>query len=178
MVRILFKNCLFILIFCSTLFGEQNGTQLTLNKAIAVCLENNYDIQMAQIDAEIAENDASLGNAGMLPRIVLSGSKSESKVDSKQSFLSGNVIDRKNAESSATAGSVALNWTIFDGFKMFVSFVRLQEIKRAGELELKSTIEATLDEVIKLYFDIVQQKERLTSLKDALALSEERAKIV
>ena len=151
---------------------------LTLEQAISLSLAHNYDIRMAQTDAEIADNNVSLGNAGFLPLVTASGSDTRSVVDSKQNYLSGNVIDRKGAESNSKSASVVLNWTIFDGFNMFVNNARLRELRHLGDLELKKQIENTVEQVIKNYYDLVQQKDRLNSLRGALKLSEERYKIV
>lgn len=151
---------------------------LTPEQAIALALEQNYDIRMAQTQAEIADNNVTLGNAGFLPRVTVNAGESRSVVDSKQSFLSGNVIDRRDAESKNRNAGATLNWTIFDGFDMFVTHARLRELRSLGDLQLKARIESTVEQVIKTYYDLVQQKNRLASLRDVLALSEERYRIV
>ncbi|MDZ7316927.1 MAG: TolC family protein, partial [candidate division KSB1 bacterium] len=91
---------------------------------------------------------------------------------------SGNVIDRKDAESESKTAGVALTWTLFDGFDMFISHARLRELRSIGELQFKSRVEATLEQVTKAYYDVVQQKNRLSSLRDVERLSEERYRIV
>jgi outer membrane protein len=42
---------------------------LTVEQAIELVLKNNYDIQLAKNEADIAARNNSVGNAGMLPRI-------------------------------------------------------------------------------------------------------------
>lgn len=163
------------ILLASGLSGQE---MLTLEQAISFSLAQNYDIRLAKTQAKIADNNVSLGNAGFLPRVTASGSDSRSVVDSKQSFFNGNVNDRKNAESKSQSAGVTLNWTIFDGLDMFVNHARLRELRKLGDLQLKAGIESTLDQVIKTYYDVVQQKDRLASLRDALSLSKERYRIV
>ncbi len=151
---------------------------LTLEEALAEALRQNYDILIAENNAEIADNNVTLGAAGFLPRITANAGDSRSVVDSKQSFLSGNVIDRKGAESKSKNAAVTLNWTLFDGFEMFISHAKLRELRQLGDLQLKARIESTVEQVAKAYYDVVQQKARLNSLRDVERLSEERYKIV
>lgn len=51
---------------------------LRLDEAIQLGLQNNYAIQIAHNESAIAENNASLGNAGFLPRLSANISKSRS----------------------------------------------------------------------------------------------------
>ena len=62
------KHILFILLIassCSVLAQEM----LTLSDAIDVTLRNNYDIRIAQLDTVVSNNNATAGNAGLLPNI-------------------------------------------------------------------------------------------------------------
>ena len=42
---------------------------LTIEQAVELALKNNYDIQIAKNDAEIAARNNTVGNAGMLPKV-------------------------------------------------------------------------------------------------------------
>ncbi len=150
---------------------------LTLQQAIEIALENNYAIRIARTEAKIDENNLSLGNAGFLPQITASAGQSKSISKSYQEFVSGNVIDRRNAETSSRNVGVALNWTLFDGFGMFASYQRLRQFREMGEINTRLAIENSLAQVIEAYFDVVQQRQKLQSLQEALAISQQRLKI-
>ncbi len=150
---------------------------LTLEQAIEIAMENNYAIRIAKTEAEIGENNASLGNAGFLPQITANAGQSKSISKSYQEFVSGNVIDRSNAETTSRNVGVALNWTLFDGFSMFASYQRLRQFRKMGEINTRLAIENTLAQVIEAYFDVVQQRQKLQSLQEAMAISQQRLKI-
>ena len=53
------------------LFGSLKAqNKLTFEQALALTLENNYDIQMAQVDEELVESSASIANNGFLPTVT------------------------------------------------------------------------------------------------------------
>ena len=45
---------------------------LTLRKCLEIGLEQNYDVRIVRNEERISDNDATAGNAGMLPEIGLS----------------------------------------------------------------------------------------------------------
>src|SRR5690349_14375442 len=59
---------------------------LTLDKALETVLKNNYSIRMLQNESQVARNDASAGNAGMLPQVSLGASDNFASNDTKQKF--------------------------------------------------------------------------------------------
>ena len=58
----------------TNVFGQE---LLTLQEAINIALNNNYDIKLVKNDVEIAKNNVNLGNAGILPAAVGSFSTGE-----------------------------------------------------------------------------------------------------
>lgn len=169
------KNIFLVLLFFSVSNFAQ--TKLTLNDAIKIALEKNYDIRLAKDDALISENNYSIGNAGFLPKIDLTASKSRTVNNTKQEYSSGQTVDKKNAGSNSTNAGIALSWTIFDGLKMFTSFAKLKEYKELGEVNLRKQIENSIYDVIKNYYDIVRQKQNYKSALESISVSEERLKI-
>src|SRR5437867_568392 len=59
-------SILLIPFFC---FAQKE--KLSLEQAIAMALKNNYSISIAGNNAEIARNNNTLGNAGMLPGLAI-----------------------------------------------------------------------------------------------------------
>ncbi len=151
--------------------------KLTIKEAIKIALENNYDIRFAKSEAAISDNNYSLGNAGFLPKLDLSGSQSRAVTKTKQEYSDGSSVDKDDAGSTSTSANIALTWTLFDGFKMFTSYSKLREYKELGEIKLRSQIENSLSEVIKTYYDIVRQKYNYTVAKESIDISEERLKL-
>ncbi|KAF0149938.1 MAG: Outer membrane efflux protein [Ignavibacteria bacterium] len=151
--------------------------KLSLKEAVRIALENNYDIQMAKSDAEISGNNYSIGNAGFLPNLNVSASQTKTVSNTKQEYSSGQLVDKTSSTSNNTNASAALNWTIFDGLKMFLSFSKLKELKEIGEVKLRSQVESSVADVIKFYYDIVRQKNIYNVSLEGVAISEQRLKI-
>src|SRR3989339_546869 len=144
-----------LLISAAQYFPQQ---KLTLKEAINIALKNNYDILLAKNDAAISDNNYSLGNAGFLPKLDVTGSQTKTVTDTKQEYSDGRTVDKTSAGSNSTNAGVALTWTIFDGLKMFTSYSKLNEYKMLGEIKLRGQIENSVSDVIKTYYNIVQQK--------------------
>lgn len=66
---------------------------------------------------------------------------------------------------------VALNWTVFDGFRMFARYDQLKELQKLGDAELKLAIFTKVSDVISTYYDLAQQKQQLTALDTAIVIS-------
>lgn len=170
------KQIIFLLLISisSSLFAQE---QLSLGQAVEIGLKNNFSIQVAKNNAEIDKNNTSAGNAGMLPEINLNVSTNNATVNTQQIFVSGQETNRKNAKSQGVATGLALNWTLFDGLGMFVSYERLKQIGDMGELNTKVAIETSVENIINTYYNIVRQKQLLKVIENAMSISGERVKI-
>ncbi|MFO7615230.1 MAG: TolC family protein [Bacteroidales bacterium] len=147
---------------------------LTLSQAIATGLENNFDIIIRKNDALIAENDNAPGNAGFLPTLNLSAAQGTNISNTYQERATGSVIDIKGATNRTLNAGLQLNWTLFDGFSMFVNKNSLGVLERMSETEARLTIESTVSSIILAYYGIVQQQKLIRVLEDAVALSMDR----
>lgn len=160
-------------LFPITLFA-QVGDNLTLQEAIEIGLRNNYSILISKNETDIAENNASLGNAGFLPTVDATASANKTIYDTRQEFANGDVSDRQGAKTNSINAAVSLNWTVFDGFNHFASYKQLRTQKDIGDINSKITVENTVADIIDAYNNIIQQQQLLTALKDAILISKER----
>lgn len=166
---------LFALIF-STLIAFPQGL-LTADQAVAIALENNYSIRLAKKQVEMVSNNVSLGNAGFLPTVDVGATQTNNIQNSRQEYLSGQINERDNAKSNSLNLNTTLNWTLFDGLAMFVSYEKLKEFEQMGELAARATIERTIVNVLNSYYDLVRQKQRLQVIDKSIAISEERIRL-
>ncbi len=171
-------TAVFGFIFFFSLFSSSNSQELlTIDDALQISLEKNYSIQISKNEALIAEKNYTAGNAGMLPELDIDAGYNKSKTNSKQNYASGTSIDRSGAESENKTASLELNWTVFDGFKMFHSYSRLAMQNNIGQNELKQQVENSVAEVSDAYYDIVRQKLNHNVLREAVDISTERLHI-
>jgi len=170
------KNKFFILIifFSCEVFSQEN---LTLQQAIEIALKNNFSIQIAKNKSDINANDVTRGNAGMLPQVSVNASGSTATNSTQQHYASGMDVNKSGVGSSTINSGVALNWTLFDGMKMFATYDKLKELKTMGELNLKIEIENNIAKVINAYYDVVRQKQLIKATSESISIYEEREKI-
>lgn len=150
----------------------------SLNDCIKTGLERNYSIRIVRNEQQISDNDATLGNAGYLPTVDLSGGVSGS-VNNNSNKLSDGTTEKANGVNSETADiGLNVNWTIFDGLGIQATYAKLKELQRMGELNTRLTIEDFVADLSGEYYNLIRQKIRLRNLRSTLDLSRERLRIV
>lgn len=164
---------LFIISFPAFVVGQ---TVLTLEEAISITLENNFDIRIAKNELQIDQENVSIGNAGMLPRVNGVITNNNTILNTKQTQANGNEIEIDGAKNLNLNYGVGLEWTIFDGFRMFARHNQLKEIQKLGETELKLNVLAKVSEVYDTYFLLVNQQHLIRSLDSIIVVSEFRLK--
>lgn len=152
--------------------------QLSIDTAIALVLKNNYGILVANNSVAIAKANNTAGNAGMLPTVTATAGNNYSNNSINQKLANGNEIINPHATSNAISGSVALNWTVFDGCKMFVSKKKLAETEAQSQLQYKNMVLQSVATVIASYYSIVKQKQQLIATQEAINYNNERVTIL
>ena len=170
----LFVSLLFGIVLMLPLKAQE---ELTFDESISIGFKNNYNVIISRNNQEVATNNVSLGNAGFLPVVDASASKSKSINNTRQEFINGSTSNRDKARSSSFNRGVSLNWTVFDGLNMFVSYNQLQELENMGELTTQMALENLYSNITVAYYNIVQQKQQLAAIKDAVELSKERLRL-
>jgi outer membrane protein len=149
---------------------------LTADSAVSISLKNNFDILIARNNADIDKVNNIPGNAGMLPTFAAVGSDVIAKNNYYQNSASGS--GNTNAQSNALNAGIALNWTVFDGGKMFVTKNKLNQIQALGEIQYKDKVMQTIYNVVVAYYDVVRQKQQLLSINEAITYNKELVKIL
>ena len=160
----------YFLLFLLIPFSINAQDILTAEDAIKIGLKNNYDIQIARNTAEIARNNAGLGTAGFLPTLDALGNYRHSSSEQE----TNSPIGFGNSTSQNLSGSIALNWTLFDGFQMFANRSRFNELAKLGEYQARYQIENTVVGILAAYFNLVQQEQLLDVAKNSRDVSETR----
>ena len=151
---------------------------LSLQEAVRMALENNYQAQIARNDAAIAANDYSVGNAGFLPSLSLGAGYNETVSNTRQQFINQSPQEITGARSTQRSADAQLNWTLFDGLGRFATYNRLEHELGAQRADTEAQIESVLAEVITTYYDVARQQAQLEVLREGVAISEERLRIV
>lgn len=144
---------------------------------VSIALKKNFELILESYQVILAENDNTMGNAGMLPTIDLSGEARQSIQNTEQQFFSGDTQSRTAAKTTNYNAGVNMAWTLFDGLKMFATKERLEEIQKTNEYAFRAQVQNVLSDVMKAFYNTALEQERLALLQSTLALSEERVGI-
>ncbi|MCC5943115.1 MAG: TolC family protein [Balneolaceae bacterium] len=175
MIRHLFLAALIIILsgFSAQIYSQEI---LSIDEAIQLGLERNFGIQIAENEAEIDRINRTWGNAGFLPRVGLTGSREE-VLESDRSTVDGVSGEWDDVEISLLSGDIELDWTLFDGAKMFINYRKLGEVRDLGETLSRIEVENTIADIIQAYYNIVRQEKLLGVLQNSVEISEERYNI-
>lgn len=149
---------------------------MTVEDAIAAALKNNYDIQLVRNEAQSYAVDNQFANAAFLPQLNATAGKIWNDNNQRQDFTDGRKRSA-NVNSSNLTATANLDWTLFDGLKMFATKSRLEELKAFGEATLKAQVVNSIAAVINNYYNIVRQKQQLRAIDTLMTINEERVKL-
>jgi outer membrane protein len=151
--------------------------EVTLEQAVALALEKNYDVRIAQKISESASTDNSYAFGGFIPQLNAVGSTVWNDNEQELRFQDATRNSSGKAENNNTSASLQLGWTLFDGTRMFATRERVAQLAEQGELSLKNQMVNTIAAVITNYYDIVRQKQQLKAIQEQMGVSEERVKL-
>lgn len=168
------KKIIYIVLSLSC-FNIVNGqTLLTLEEAVSNVLENNFSIKIAKNELKVDKLNNSIGNAGMLPKIGASVTNNNTVQYAELAQSNGNQIEIEGARNMNSSYGVGLDWTVFDGFKMFAKSKQLKEFQNLGETELRLAVLSKVSEVYNLYYSLAIQQKHLTVMDSIISVSEYR----
>ncbi|MBR2218366.1 MAG: TolC family protein [Alistipes sp.] len=151
---------------------------LTLRKCLEIGLEQNYDVRIVRNEERISDNDATAGNAGMLPEIGLSAGYSGTLDNDRTTTpRDGGAVSESGVYDQTASVGLTVNWTLFDGFRIRTNYKRLKEMQQMGALKTRITIEDFMASLTAEYYNYIQQTLRLQNFRYAVGLSRERLRI-
>jgi len=170
------KNRLTLLFGLLTLsvFAQE---KLTLEAAIQMALEKNFDVLIQKNAQQAAVINNNWGYAGALPSLTLSGSEGISSASLDQKLSNGTETSRNGVVQSNSSAGLNVSWKIFDGLKMFATKKRLEELETVGELNFRSQMNMTVYNVIAAYYQMVQLYQEKKALSETIRYFSEREDI-
>ncbi len=167
------KWTIMMLLVIGISFAARAQQLMTLQDAIAIALQNNYDIQLAESDSARLGLDYTYRNVVFLPRLNAAVGNNWTNYNQQQEFSDG--TERKgDVATNNLSASVKLDWTLFDGMKMFVLKNKAEEYVKLGELGVKNQVVNTVAEVINTYYIIVRQKQQLKAIEEQMQINQTR----
>jgi outer membrane protein len=162
-----FVSILFFIVAVSTHAQDT----LSLARAIAIGLKNNFDIQVEQYNIEAALNNNTWGQAGMMPTVTFIGTSNNSVVQRKPA--NPFAVAGKNV-SDNILGQLDVQFILFDGFLVHLNKQRLEQLERLSYGNAAFIMETVVQSTIMGYYQALMEKERLRVFELTKDLSKER----
>jgi outer membrane protein TolC len=161
------------------LAGGSAGAQerLTLQDAISRTLQHNYDIAIAATAQQQAAANNTYGNAGFLPNINAGVSGSQSRQNVQSDLANGSQQNNPNAINTNINPNITVNWTIYDGGRMFLVKKQLTQLEVLSSLQQRVQMQAAVSRIIQMYATVVLQQKQLIAVDTALHLATVRMRL-
>ncbi len=144
--------------------------KLSLAQAIEIGIQNNYQVEIARQNLQVATNNNDWGTAGRSPRIDLNLNSNNGYRNAR----SPGFLLEQSALSGGVTPSIDAAWTIYDGKKVKITKRQLEEIENQTNLGISMATENTIQAIILAYNRALIQEEQLTTLREVLTLSRDR----
>lgn len=155
----------------NTVKKEEDFIFLTLEDCISRALEANYSVVISNNNLQIAQNNVNL--EPFLPTISASSRYSDNRLEQKNYTTTGDIDKSSNRNSSAING-VNLGWRLFDGFSMFATREKQEELLAQGEYNFRSIVENLVMAVSSKYYRIISLQNQVALLTELVAISATR----
>lgn len=140
-----------------------------------MALENNRKIKIAVNRVEMADNQATIGQAGLLPNLSANGSYSTGESDTKIEVANqAEDIETNNAKSTNLQAGVNLDYTVFSGFANQRTYQKLKINTDLTDANSRLEIEGIVLQVAAAYYNVDRTASNLDALKQAATASEDR----
>jgi outer membrane protein TolC len=150
---------------------------LTLDEALSLAITRNYDVRLARQDSAAARITGSRAITGFLPTANVTATYADGANNLTQVLASGQTIERNGAGYSNLNAVGILNWTIFDGLRMFAAADRLSAAERRGLAIVQSKLQFIIADVITKYSALVATTQFLKQADSAKVLATQRYEI-
>ena len=161
-----------------TLKSSKDAQSATLSECLEKGLDKNYSLRIIRNKEQMAANNATMENAGMLPSVSLSAGYNGSAYSRNTQSRDGATTQDHGVYDDGLNAGIDLSWTLFDGFKTVANYDRLRELSLISSTQTRLAVEDYMADLTAEYYNFVQQRQRLRNYVSAVELSRERLRIV
>lgn len=143
---------------------------LTASGAIKLTIENNFNVIISRNEIEIGKINNNWALAGALPIISATANKTIGVNNLTQKLSNGTTTEKNGNGTQNFNAGLTVTWTVFDGFKMFATKKRLEQLELQGEYNFRKTINETVYNVLSSYYNIVTLIEQKQATQEQISL--------
>lgn len=152
-------------------FSINSQEKLSAKDAVLKALENNFQMQIAERQIDIAEKNNTWSEAGLFPTVDLTASLNNTVIDNTNNpftFTPGLIYNR------ALSPGITANWNIFTGMGVKISKDRLAQLEEQSNGNAQTIIENTAFDVLSAYYNCLMQRAQLENLKELFATTKKQ----
>ncbi len=154
-------------LFISTSSQAQQKRVITLQEAIDLALENNYQLKQAENNLNLAETRILSEKADFLPSITSSANYSR---QTGQQFVQ-ETLSFTDVTSTGGSGRVSINLPIFNGFDNILTLRSSQASKLSSEETLQRAKENIIFNTATRYLTVLRNIQQLEDARENLETS-------
>ncbi|MCG2588738.1 TolC family protein [Rhodohalobacter sulfatireducens] len=147
--------------------------RITLQQAVDLALENNYQLKQAENNLNLAENDIKSEYADFLPSVSgnLNGSRTAGQQFIFDRFSEG-LDPFVDVTSQSVSGRVGADVTLFDGFNNILTLRASQQSKISSEESLRRARENVIFNTASRYLQVLLDMQLLEIAQENLVTSQ------
>ena len=152
--------------------------KLTLQECLEAGILNNYSLQLLRLREETAQRNVTPGNAGKLPVVNLSTPYSGSYLSTDRQLRDGGSSNTDPSFTHTFNPNVSVTYSLFEGYAARYSSKILQSELESSGLRTRKGIEDYMANLAATYYTYTYQLLQFDNFVSAVALSNERVRIV
>lgn len=147
---------------------------LTIDDAVSSAIENNFGVQIAKNQSDIALNNTSIYNTGKLPTLGLSAAYNYNLDNTTANFQDGRSTTLSFAPSQGFNSNLGANYTVFDGFIRRYNIDQLQEQYQLSKIEIELAMENIAAQTLQQYYQVCLLEESQNLLEESFSITKDR----
>lgn len=163
-----------ILFFLALMITVNAQQKLTIEQAIAIALNKNFDIQIAKYDVELADNAV----RGKL-NVFLPSAQGDIDVGTYRtkatSFFAGQPFSQDETNTFISSG-LGVQIGIQDIVASVLDYMREMDVNKETKYRITNNIQATIQNVMRNYYDLAKAKNILEVRERAVQTGIEQVK--
>jgi len=166
------KIFLVLILVLSLSYGSkaQQITNLSLEDAVSIALEKNFDIQINQKNVEASQVNNTWASAGMFPSVSV-GLSQTNRYDNNEAQTSD---DRSETSNSGVRPYIQLQWVLFNGLSVYITKDKLNLVEQLSEGNAALVVENKVQAVVLAYYSTLRSREKLNTIEKVKKLSRDR----
>jgi len=160
-----------IMLMNSIVFGQE---KLTLDQAVVIALENNYDIRIVSNNVEVADNNQNVKNSGYLPTVAVSAGGNYSNNNATIETQDGTQQTINGVEANSYNASIGVNYVLFNGMNRKNAFEKLKRSYELSNVQRQVQIDNTILSVYNAYYELAKSSIKQEILEESYEISRNR----